>query len=137
MKEEKDELFFENSGRGKLNYNQLIGYAILEVIKCSSKPLSLSEESRDCFFNIVITLDRTLEPLKAGTDFEEKKKAIAARSEPHDRIATLDEFQEWYGLCCELIGKRGLLPEENTTEVDEYDDEIESRTFTPKKKDNQ
>jgi hypothetical protein len=136
VKEEKDELFFENSGRGKLNYNQLIGYAILEVIKCSSKPLSLSDEARDCFFNIVITLDRTLEPLK-DKDFEADKKKIAALNPPYDRITTLDEFQEWYGLCCRLIGRIGLLPEENTTEVDEYDDETESRTFTPKKKDNQ
>jgi len=132
MKEESEELYFEKTSRGKINWMQLLGLSVIEVIKSSSKPLTLDENARDSYFNSVICLDKTLEYFK-DHEFENNKKKIAGISEPRDRISTLDEFQEWYGLCCKLIGKCNMLPEESLTMEDEYDDS-KSGIFTPTKK---
>lgn len=130
MKEEEEQLYFEK-GQKKINWMQILGFAVMEVIKASNKPLSLNEENRDSYFNAVIALDRTLQYYKDDS-FEKELRSIAAHTQPFDKITTLDEFQDWYGLCCKQIGKKDMLPEESITMRDEYDT-IESSIFVPKK----
>ena len=131
--DDQNELMFESELKAKLNWGQALIRAVDRCDLSANAPLSLDDRARDTFFNSVMALDALLSQYK-DDDYTKELKQIANMSEPRNRIMSIDEYFLWYGLCCRLISKSGLLPAEDKELRDAYDDEIESCFFTPKKK---
>lgn len=132
MADDKDELYFEGSGKGKVQWGYLIVKAMDRCNAAACNPLSLDERLKDAFFCSVLGLQATIAKY-IDKDFEDEKKKIMTRSNPTDRLTTLEEYFEFWGLCSKLIDKAGLLPDEDKAMWDEYED-TESGFFKPSKK---